>query len=629
MKKEIVTGERLGFNNLSQDLRDVFVHGLRKDDEGKFRQVLNSIAADSQRVSITDERGHFKPKTNEEIFTQLISLTAKAALFEADGGDTHSSEYYALIKKTDVDLTRKLESVWANRDRQVEVSESRVAAKAWGKSSVEKGAEAVIDDLLNRADKWVNLTLIDNLVAAYDNRLSKAAAGTVVVSEIVTLLAGCNPPPAEVQEIQSPQQISGVVTREILTKIAADPKNQEVAAYVKDDMDRILADFNGRFIPGTEMLYYIDNGGKMTRWVFGAEAREDGQMGVKVLGYCNDSDECQVVDKAFLTKEKDGAKVYGYVDEAGNSHGVIAYVGEDTYAFDYEGNSHSDNRDNGKNLLDAIMSIGVTSVQAAAEGETAEATMEATAVPTEVVDNEKIQKEEIAKNINEFLNSEGKFSLESFQANSQYFFGESDLKEGELPLGMVKRSFGQFILLGSQYDENSKIMHLYLGATDINKNRVAFDFNFKKNIDRTVEPPVGLQTIKSSLYSMSSSDAISGMLDGRSDWDSFLKENMFKPISLSLMTESYVEIRERNGKKSDKWIYGYDDAMDFRIALYSRLGKYGEAVDYNPEKVLDDETINKNLICFWTGENFNGVDSLSITNCPTNNYLFETVIRRP
>ncbi len=479
MTKEIVTGERLGFKGLSQDLRDIFVGGLRHDEEGKFKKVLNSIAADNEKVLITDERGHFKPETNEEVFTQLISLTAKAALFEAGGGDTHSPEYYDLIKKTDVDLTRKLESFWADRKRQVEVSDNRVLAKAWGETTLEKGGEAVLDALLSKIDNWVNPSLVDNLVAGYDKGVSKMAVGTGVGATLLTtILAGCNPPAAEVQEVASQVQISGVVNREVLTALESDPQKKEVAAYVKNDMDGIVADFEGKFIPGTEMLYYISNGNKMSHWVFGAEELDNGQKGIKVLGYCDDKRSesgCQVVDKAFVTKEKDGAKVYGYVDEAGNSHGVIAYVGEDTYAFDFEGNSYTDKKENRQNLLDAIMSIGVTSVQAAAEGETAEATMEATA--TDEVD----QKEQlVTAMVDDFLNSRGEFTDEKITENAMTLT-VMDKDKGVLGLyGITSEPKGyiesQAVLLDAKLSGDK--VNVLFGGVDQNNERMVYVMEF-------------------------------------------------------------------------------------------------------------------------------------------------------
>lgn len=648
MTKEIVSGERLGFNNLSQDLRDVFVQGLKKDSEGKFRRVLSAMASDSEKVVMTDNGGRFRPESNEETFGKLVSLTAEAALYEADGKDTHSQNYFDLIHKTDVELTNRLNAIWADRERSVEIGDSRVVAKAWGKTSLEK-IPSQVEELLEKSVQWIDASLIDKLISAYDSNVKKASVGLGVGTSITMLLTACNAPVAEVQEINQEISKPAVVDRQLLNsddfKGKATQEDMAKTVRLLDRVGEIGKNYEG-YVSGSETVIAAtgENGNEFVWGLFkannengdsvwfvgqGVEGASIGEVGAGEIG-----------SPLLRVLSPDGSTVLGYRDQNNELQPVARKFADGRYIYFspsqdtlYEGNLGNDSEY--QNLESRFGFWQVTTVHAEAIDPTTgmptqiEPTAEPTVAATEVVDNEKLQKEEIAKNINEFLNSEGKFSLESFQQNSQYFFGESDLKDGELPLGMVKRWFGQFVLLGSQYDDESNVMHLYLGATDINKNRVAFDFNFEKNLDRTVEPPIGLLAIKSSLYSMSAGDAPLGMLDGRSDWNSFLDENMFKPISLSLMTESYAEIKKNFGKKPDKWVYGYDNAMDYRIALYTQLGKYGEAVDYNPEKVLDSGTISENLKCFWTLENFNGVDSLNTVDCPSNNYLFEVVVRQP
>lgn len=249
-------------------------------------------------------------------------------------------------------------------------------------------------------------------------------------------------------------------------------------------------------------------------------------------------------------------------------------------------------------------------------------TPEATA--TEVVSDEE-RTVEIVRNINEYLAGEGKYSLEELKKNSQYFFGETDLINGELPLGMIRPTIGQFILLGGNYDRDTKLMHLYLGTTDKEKNRIVFDYNFQRTfIFGPEEPPVFLSQERTSMYSfIATGRGIElGDIDSLDKWAIFVEENTSKPVSIALYT---TLMAEEWGNQD--WVKKYDLSEDFRIAMYNELNKFGEAVGYEPSKKEVFES-KRYLTCMWRQNDFKGVESLDAA-CPSDFGTTSVYIRRP
>jgi len=258
----------------------------------------------------------------------------------------------------------------------------------------------------------------------------------------------------------------------------------------------------------------------------------------------------------------------------------------------------------------------------------AEPVAEATAPTAEITEGvaEAERKKEIAKNINDYLNSEGNYTLENIQANHQYFFGETDVIKGILPLGMIRRIIGQFILIDANYDFDSKLMHLYLGTIDAEKNRVVFDYNFLRDfVDESVRPPVNLIQERTSLYAKiaTGNGKMLDRINVLEKWNKFIEENRSKPISIDLFT---TLMTEEWGNQN--WIKEFDSYLDLRIALFNQLPKFGQAVGYLPTKKIGEEESKEYLKCMWTKNNFKGIESLSEA-CPSDYGIINIYIRRP
>lgn len=261
--------------------------------------------------------------------------------------------------------------------------------------------------------------------------------------------------------------------------------------------------------------------------------------------------------------------------------------------------------------------------------ETASPTTTATASPT-VTETfkiaEKERKQEIAKNIIDYLNSEGIYTLENIQANHQYFFGETDVIKGILPLGMINTTIGQFFLIDANWDVDTSIMHLYLGAVDRGKNRIAFDYNFSRNFnDESAHPPVLLIQEKSSLYTSMATQK-GEMLESIAtleEWNFFVEGNRSKPISINLYTRFMVE---EWGKQN--WVKEFDSYIDLRIAMFNQLPKFGYAVGYEPSIKIGEEESKEYLKCMWTKENYKGMESLN-EMCASDYGMISIYIRRP
>lgn len=252
--------------------------------------------------------------------------------------------------------------------------------------------------------------------------------------------------------------------------------------------------------------------------------------------------------------------------------------------------------------------------------------------PTEMEKNEELRnKEEVVKNINEFLNEEGKYSLESFQSQSQYFFGESELREGEIPLGLINTVIGQFILLGSNYDDEAKTMHLYLGTLDIDKRRVVFEYNFSRTFEfGPMEPPITLIERQTALYEYIAAnidDTDTSKIISPDDWESFFAENLSKPISLRWYMYPSDEEMSRFGYGGQAHILEYDLGRELRVVIGERLNQLGGGKYDYQGIVLSEDEIEMMMACLWSKESFRGVESLD-AECPSNHGMSNIFVRR-
>jgi hypothetical protein len=258
-----------------------------------------------------------------------------------------------------------------------------------------------------------------------------------------------------------------------------------------------------------------------------------------------------------------------------------------------------------------------------------------TTTPTQVepIIDETMRKEEIVNNINDYLNGEGEYSVESFLSRSSYFFGPDYLMKGELPLGMITSHLGQFILVDSYYNSKSKTIYLYLGAVDKNGERVVLEYNFARTFfSGSVGDPTGLTEKNTPILDLvgrsTGSDKFKPIFSS-DEWNIFLEENEGMPIVLMWDTTSvYEKTIADGGQLHQPIMVEYDLGMDLRIAIYNRLQKLGRALSYNPSKTLSDKETQIFTVCLWGNDNFKGLDSLD-DQCPSGHGIINLYVRRP
>lgn len=218
----------------------------------------------------------------------------------------------------------------------------------------------------------------------------------VMASSSVTLTACDNTsPPAEVAPINE-AVLSGVIDQNSAEKLTGSSKQivDNSLAFIANESAG-----NENFVPGTERIYAVAKGADSFAWYFAGFKNEDGTVGLKVTHYCDswvkDNENCQGIGKDLLIKLVEGNRVYHWTDNNDEQHPILLIDKDNNpVAFDIRGSSYVERVANSDGFLDKIVSIGATSVEAAAPEATVEptatlpvvetATPEPTATVTEV-----------------------------------------------------------------------------------------------------------------------------------------------------------------------------------------------------------------------------------------------------
>ena len=104
---------------------------------------------------------------------------------------------------------------------------------------------------------------------------------------------------------------------------------------------------------------------------------------------------------------------------------------------------------------------------------------------------------------------------------------------------------------------------------------------------------------------------------------------MLKPVTLFWHLESQEKAWADRGHPGYYKAIDYDLALNFRIAIFNRVPKFGDALrSLRIPPSIDSTTEAENLSCFWNEASFKGMDSLNST-CPTANQIVDIAIRRP